>query len=398
MPRLCSRCKSSELARGMAAGLIAVVTQFCHSATVNWSAQRVLCSLVAMLVGSTGLISQADESPDRNVEWAKIVAAHKNRRDSIVSIRLVVEVVYDTTTKLYVEAGKKCVDFRAYEDFIWCKDGRYRRHHYVREDDGPEKSRTLVCGDGKYFYSAAYDPLGSTFERPATVSYVGNPLGGHVLSWHQQDSTLRNMGISQFQSLSDLLEGGQLTLDGFEERDGQQFPVLTGTPHSGSGSILVLDPSRGYLPIEERPHLSGSRFQVTSFRKTDQGLWVPSTGEFSSHVMRTTCEVKSVELNSELSPSLFEPPIASETQFADFKGRVADHQGDMSLEHLRRWSAEGTRSPSSSDDAVKFPTDELRFWTLCMIPVVILVFLSITVFQRKRESSSDQQGDTGEIT
>jgi hypothetical protein len=382
----------------MAAELIAVVTQIYQSARTNWSAQRVLCLLVALLVGSAGLVSHADDGPDRNEEWAKIVAAHKNRRDSIISIRLVVEVIYDTTTKLYVDAGLEGVDFREYQDFIWCKDGRYRRHSYVREDDGPEKSRRLVCGDGKYFYSADYDPLGSTFERPATVSYVGNPLGSHALSWPQEAPTLRNMGISRFQSLSDLLEGGQLTLEGFEERDGQQFPLLTDPTASGSGSILVLDPSRGYLPIEERPRPNGGHFRVTAFRKTDQGLWVPSTGEFSSHATRATCELKSVEVNSELPPSLFEPPIARETQFADHAGRLADNQGDMSLEHLRRWSAEGTRSSDSSADAVKFPTDELRFWTLCLIPVVTLVFLGITVFHRRREAPSDHQSDSGEIT
>lgn len=273
-------------------------------------AQRATCALLTwrdtlrfvfiMVVIGITIPCRADENAE--AEMAKIVAAHKHWRESIVSVRFVWETVFDPHSKMVKGTRFDGVKRTAREEFIWCDDGRFRLHFAGRHNDGPEMLRSLKCGDGKRSYSMSYGDGPSELEKPVSVNILPAPTPGQG----------GGMGIvpldglwfsTRLYWLYDLISLGSVTFDGYADVEGERSPRIKVERAPGLFVTIVLNPEKGYLP--RRVEQGDFRDEILSYRSFEPDLWFPWTGSFTTSVSSQTWEMKEIQVNSNLDAKLF---------------------------------------------------------------------------------------------
>ena len=235
---------------------------------------------------------------DAEGEMAKIVAAHKHWRESIVSVRFVWETVYDPHSKLLKDSGLDGLMGSSRDEFIWCDDGRFRLHQAVRHNDGPEILRSLRCSDGKRSYSMNYGDGPSEIDKPVSINILPAPIPGQ--GGGLTIVPLQGLWFShRLYWLSDLISQGLVKFDGYADVMGERLPRVKVEYFPGSFQTIVLSPQKGYMPrlIEQG---SDDRYEFLTYRLFEPNLWFPWTGSIVSTVNSSTWEMQEIQVNSHL--------------------------------------------------------------------------------------------------
>ncbi len=273
---------------------------------------------------------------DPNGEMAKIAAAHKHWRESIVSVRFVWKTTCGPNAPVVKGTKYEGVKRTSTEEFIWCDDGRFRLHMVGQHNDGPEILRSLRCGNGQRSYSVSYDDGPSELEKPQSIGILPQPTpgqgGGMVLV------PLEGLWFShRLYWLSEMISRDLVKFDGYADVMGEKMPRVK-IEHVTPDFVftVTLNPQKGYLPrVFDYGPQSGTRIDILSYREIEPTLWFPWTGSFVSPFDPTTWEMKEIQVNSDLDPKLFEPPRMPGTVVVDVVNGertvqgVASHRSDI---------------------------------------------------------------------
>lgn len=336
----------------------------------------VLRLVFAAFVVGISLPCRAADDPEG--EMAEIVAAHKHWRESIVSVRMVWEVVADPQSQFAKDNGSQGIERRDQTEFIWCDDGRRRVYTFSPSKDGLEIGRSLRCADGKQSFSVMYPYHKSDPENPDRVEVMpqSTPGEGGLAAY------VPLLGLwygSRNCWLSDMLSRKFVTFDGYENVDGETLPRIKVERATGTMVSSILAPNHGYLP--RRFVEADWQHEITSYRLVDPGIWFPWAGEFHTKSDRQTWEMKEIQVNSNLNSKLFQPPIGPRTLVIDAVTGKRSGPGAANAQS----AAQTPQTYGSKDNAVTArPPDTEIARRVLIVSFVSIAFFGIGAWLKRR--------------